>query len=94
MDERTTYPYRGYTISTFQEEGVWWATARPVKKEAGGRSGDRGRAVEEPTRRAERCASVLRQSARAPHAPGVGMIAGDPTAGVPPAPATTPRPDC
>jgi hypothetical protein len=36
MDERTTYPYRGYTISTFQEEGVWWATARPVEKEAGG----------------------------------------------------------
>jgi len=34
--ERTTYPYQRYTITTFQDEGVWWAKARVAEKDAGG----------------------------------------------------------
>ena len=37
MDEvGTSYPYQGYTITTLQEEGVWWAKARAAEKDAGG----------------------------------------------------------
>ena len=35
-EERTTYPYQRYTITTFQDEGVWWAKARLAEKDAGG----------------------------------------------------------
>ena len=34
--ERTSYPYQRYAITTFQEEGVWWASARVAEKDAGG----------------------------------------------------------
>ncbi len=37
MDEETRcYAYQRYTISTFQDEGTWWARARVAEKEAGG----------------------------------------------------------
>jgi hypothetical protein len=37
MDEAgTSYPYQRYTITTLQEEGVWWAKARVAEKDAGG----------------------------------------------------------
>jgi hypothetical protein len=35
-EERTSYPYRMYTITTFREEGVWWARARVAEKDVGG----------------------------------------------------------
>ena len=35
-EERTSYPYRYYTITTFREEGVWWARARVAGKDVGG----------------------------------------------------------
>ncbi len=35
-EERTTYPYQRFTITTFQDEGVWWARARVAEKDAGG----------------------------------------------------------
>lgn len=35
-DEQSFYPYRDYVISTLQEEGIWWATARPAGKSLGG----------------------------------------------------------
>jgi hypothetical protein len=34
--ERSSYPYHGYTITTLQEDGVWWARARVAEKDAGG----------------------------------------------------------
>jgi len=30
------YPYQRYTITTFQDEGEWWARARVSEKQAGG----------------------------------------------------------
>jgi hypothetical protein len=37
MDEETMcYTYQRYTITTFQDEGQWWARARVVEKQAGG----------------------------------------------------------
>jgi hypothetical protein len=37
MDEPTTcYTYQQYTITTFQDEGEWWARARVAVKQAGG----------------------------------------------------------
>ena len=37
MDEEwTTYAYQRYTITTLRDEGVWWAKARVVEKDAGG----------------------------------------------------------
>jgi hypothetical protein len=37
MDEdRTSYPYRRFTITTLRHEGVWWAKARVAEKDAGG----------------------------------------------------------
>jgi hypothetical protein len=35
-EERMSYPYQRYTITTLQEDGVWWARARVAEKEAGG----------------------------------------------------------
>ncbi len=35
-EERTSYPYQRYTITTLHEEGVWWARARAAEKDAGG----------------------------------------------------------
>ena len=35
-EERTSYPYRGYTITTLRDEGVWWARARAAVKEVAG----------------------------------------------------------
>jgi len=34
--ERRCYEYRGYTITTLFDDGVWWATVRPAEKAAGG----------------------------------------------------------
>jgi hypothetical protein len=37
MDEqRTSYPYRQFTITTLRDEGVWWAKARVAEKDVGG----------------------------------------------------------
>ncbi len=37
MDEETRcYAYQRFTISTFQDEGEWWARARVSEKQAGG----------------------------------------------------------
>jgi len=37
MDEQTMcYTHQHYTITTFEDEGEWWARARVVEKEAGG----------------------------------------------------------
>jgi hypothetical protein len=37
MDEETMcYPYQHYTITTFSDDGVWWARARVAANEAGG----------------------------------------------------------
>ena len=35
-EERTSYPYRRFTITTLRDEGVWWAKARVAEKDAGG----------------------------------------------------------
>jgi len=35
-EERASYPYLAYTITTLRSEGVWWAKARLTEKEAGG----------------------------------------------------------
>lgn len=34
--ERKSYAYRGYTITTLLDDGVWWATVRVAEKAAGG----------------------------------------------------------
>jgi len=34
-EERTTYVYQRYMITTFQDEGVWWAKARVAEKVPG-----------------------------------------------------------
>ncbi len=34
--ERKCYSYRGYTITTLLDDGVWWATVRVAEKAAGG----------------------------------------------------------
>ena len=31
-EERTTYAYERYTITTLRDEGVWWAKARVAEK--------------------------------------------------------------
>ncbi len=37
MDEETMcYAYQCYTITTFQDQGEWWARARVAVKHAGG----------------------------------------------------------
>jgi hypothetical protein len=37
VDQETVcYPYQHYTITTFHDDGVWWARARVKAKEAGG----------------------------------------------------------
>jgi hypothetical protein len=37
MDEETMcYTYQRYTITTFQDQGDWWARARVAVKQAGG----------------------------------------------------------
>ena len=35
-EERTSYPYQRYTITTIRNWGVWWARARVTGKDAGG----------------------------------------------------------
>jgi hypothetical protein len=35
-EERTSYPYRRFTITTLRHEGVWWAKARVAEKDVGG----------------------------------------------------------
>lgn len=35
-EERVSYPYHGYTITTLIDDGVWWATVRAEEKDAGG----------------------------------------------------------
>jgi hypothetical protein len=35
-EERTSYSYQRFTITTFQETGLWWARARMAGKIAGG----------------------------------------------------------
>ena len=35
-EERTSYPYRRFTITTLRHEGVWWAQARVAEKHVGG----------------------------------------------------------
>ncbi len=35
-EERTSYPYQRFTITTLRDEGVWWAKARVGEKDAGG----------------------------------------------------------
>lgn len=35
-EERTSYPYRCFTITTLRNEGVWWAKARVAEKDVGG----------------------------------------------------------
>jgi hypothetical protein len=35
-EERTSYPYQRFTITTLRAEGVWWAKARVAEKDAGG----------------------------------------------------------
>jgi hypothetical protein len=35
-EERTSYPYRRFTITTLRHEGVWWAQARVAEKDVGG----------------------------------------------------------
>jgi hypothetical protein len=35
-EERTSYPYRQFTITMLRDEGVWWAKARVATKDAGG----------------------------------------------------------
>jgi hypothetical protein len=35
-EERTSYPYRRFTITTLRDEGVWWAKARVAEKDVGG----------------------------------------------------------
>lgn len=35
-EERTSYPYRRFTITTLRNEGVWWAKARVAEKDVGG----------------------------------------------------------
>jgi hypothetical protein len=36
VEEMTSYPYRQYTVTTFREEGLWWAKARLADKDPGG----------------------------------------------------------
>ncbi len=36
VEERSSYGYQHYTITTFRDEGVWWAKARVAEKEDGG----------------------------------------------------------
>ena len=35
-EERTTYSYHRYMITTLRDEGVWWAKARVAEKVDGG----------------------------------------------------------
>lgn len=35
-EERTSFPYLEYTITTLRHEGVWWAKARMAEKDVGG----------------------------------------------------------
>jgi hypothetical protein len=35
-EERTSYPYQRYTITTLRHEGIWWAKARVALKDVGG----------------------------------------------------------
>jgi hypothetical protein len=35
-EERTSYPYQRFTITTLRAEGVWWARARIAEKDVGG----------------------------------------------------------
>jgi len=35
-EERTSYPYQRYMITTFRDDGVWWARARSAEKDVGG----------------------------------------------------------
>ncbi len=32
VEERTSCPYQRYMITTFRDEGVWWAKARVAEK--------------------------------------------------------------
>jgi hypothetical protein len=34
--ERRSYLYQRYTITTLRDEGVWWAKARVAEKDVGG----------------------------------------------------------
>jgi hypothetical protein len=36
VEEMASYPYSHFTITTYREEGVWWAKARVAEKDAGG----------------------------------------------------------
>lgn len=36
MTEVTSYPYRGFTITVFRKDGVWWGKARAAEKDPGG----------------------------------------------------------
>ncbi len=35
-EQRTSYPYRQFTITTLRHEGKWWAKARMADKDVGG----------------------------------------------------------
>jgi hypothetical protein len=35
-EERVSYPYQRYTITTLRDWGVWWAKARVGDKDVGG----------------------------------------------------------
>jgi hypothetical protein len=35
-EERASYPYRQFTITTLRDEGIWWAKARVAEKDVGG----------------------------------------------------------
>jgi len=35
-EERTSDPYRRFTITTLRYEGVWWAKARVAEEDVGG----------------------------------------------------------
>jgi len=35
-EERTSYPYKRFTITTLRDGGAWWAKARVAEKDVGG----------------------------------------------------------
>jgi hypothetical protein len=41
-EERTSFPYQAYTITTLRDEGVWWAKVRVAAKDVGGDRPEQG----------------------------------------------------
>ena len=35
-EERVSYAYHTFTITTLRDDGVWWAKVRPTAKDVGG----------------------------------------------------------